>query len=158
LYNVILDLLSTKWSWNTSFTDHSIPCTLRCTMILWHMGPRQSLSEVVGTHVVLACNWIITVFYIQYRYPPPTPTPINVVWTKTYQTQREMGHNIEQGAGGIVVCWNSKVLWHLSQDFWNWLSERQWKAYLITECFRISVLRKSYSISYNIFTELHWHI
>jgi hypothetical protein len=43
-----------------------------------------------------------------------------------------MGHNIEQlGGGGIVVCWNSKVLWHLSQGFWNWLSVRQWKAYLI---------------------------
>ena len=30
--------------------------------MLWHMGPRQSLSEVVGTHVVLDCKWIITVF------------------------------------------------------------------------------------------------
>jgi hypothetical protein len=41
----------------------------------------QSLSEVVGTHVVLACKWIITVFYTQYRSPPPPPppTPINVV-------------------------------------------------------------------------------
>jgi transposase InsO family protein len=39
----------------------------------------QSLSEVVGTHVVLACKWIITVFYTQYRSPPPSPTPINVV-------------------------------------------------------------------------------
>ena len=41
--------------------------------MLWHMGPRQSLSEVVGTHVVSACKWIITVFYTQYRSPPPTP-------------------------------------------------------------------------------------
>jgi hypothetical protein len=39
------------------------PVLLRCTMMLWHMGPRQPLSEVVGTHVVLACKWIITVFY-----------------------------------------------------------------------------------------------
>ena len=44
------------------------------------MGPRQSLSEVVGTHVVLACKWIITVFYT-----------------------REMRHtDIEQGAGGLT--------------------------------------------------------
>jgi hypothetical protein len=61
----------------------------------------QSLSEVVGTHVVLACKWIITVFYTQYRSPPPPPSPINVVETKTHQTRREMGHNIEQGAGGM---------------------------------------------------------
>jgi hypothetical protein len=39
----------------------------------------QSLSEVVGTHVVLACEWIITVFYTQYRSPPPPPSPVNVV-------------------------------------------------------------------------------
>jgi hypothetical protein len=38
---------------------------------------QQSLSEVVGTHAVLACKWIITVFYTQYR--SPTPNPINVV-------------------------------------------------------------------------------
>ena len=46
----------------------------------------QSLSEVVGTHVVLDCKWIITVFYTQYRSPPPPPTPINVAPTKTHQT------------------------------------------------------------------------
>jgi hypothetical protein len=62
----------------------------------------QSLSEVIGTHVVLDCKWIITVFYTQYRSPPPPPTPINVVSTKTHQTWREMGHNIEQGAGGLT--------------------------------------------------------
>jgi hypothetical protein len=73
-------------------------------MMLWHMGPRQSLSEVVGTHVGSACKWIITVFYTQYRSPPPLPTPINVASNKTHQTRREMGHNIEQGAGGFVVC------------------------------------------------------
>jgi hypothetical protein len=55
------------------------PVLLRCTMMLWHIGPRQSLSEVVGTDVVLACKWIITVFYTQYHSPPPPPTPINVV-------------------------------------------------------------------------------
>ena len=38
----------------------------------------QSLSEVVGTHGVLACKWIITVFYTQYRSPPPSPTPITL--------------------------------------------------------------------------------
>ena len=70
-------------------------------MMLWHMGPRQSLSEVVGTHVVLACKWIITVSYTQYRSPPTPPAPINVVQTKTHQTRREMGHNIEQGAGEL---------------------------------------------------------
>jgi hypothetical protein len=73
-------------------------------MVLWHMGPRQSLSEVVGTHVVLDCKWVITVFYTQYRSPPPPPTPINVAPTKTHQTWREMGHNIEQGAGGLTFC------------------------------------------------------
>jgi hypothetical protein len=46
----------------------------------------QSLSEVVGTHVVLDCKWIITVFYTQYRSPPPPPIPINVAPTKTHQT------------------------------------------------------------------------
>jgi hypothetical protein len=46
----------------------------------------QSLSEVVGTHVVLDCKWIITVFYTQYRSAPPPPTPINVAPTKTHQT------------------------------------------------------------------------
>ena len=46
----------------------------------------QSLSEVVGTHVGSACKWIITVFYTQYRSPPPPPTPINVASTKTHQT------------------------------------------------------------------------
>jgi hypothetical protein len=39
----------------------------------------QSLSEVVGTHVVLACKWIITVFYTQNHSPPPPPTSNNVV-------------------------------------------------------------------------------
>jgi hypothetical protein len=46
----------------------------------------QSLSEVIGTHVVLDCKWIITAFYTQYRSPPPPPTPINVAPTKTHQT------------------------------------------------------------------------
>jgi hypothetical protein len=55
-------------------------------MVLWHTGPRQSLSEVVGTHVVLDCKWIITAFYTQYRSPFPPPTPINVAPTKTHQT------------------------------------------------------------------------
>ena len=68
------------------------------------MGHRQSLSEVVGTHVGSACKWIIAVFYTQYRSPPPPPTPINVASTNIHQTGREMGHNIEQGAGGFVVC------------------------------------------------------
>jgi hypothetical protein len=53
-------------------------------MVLWHMGPRQSLSEVVGTHVVLDCKWITTVSYTHYRSPPPTP--INVAPTKTHET------------------------------------------------------------------------
>ena len=46
--------------------------------MLWHMGPRQSLSEVVGTHVVLDCKWIITVFLHTIPLPSPHPTPINV--------------------------------------------------------------------------------
>jgi hypothetical protein len=52
-------------------------------------GPRLSLSEVVETHVVLACKWIITVFYTQYGSPPPPPAPINVVKTKTHQTDEK---------------------------------------------------------------------
>jgi hypothetical protein len=28
---------------------------------------------------------------------------------------------LNRGRGGLTFCWNSKVLWHLSQDFWNWL-------------------------------------
>ena len=39
------------------------------------MGPRQSLSEVVGTHVVLACKWIITVFLRTIPLPSPSPHP-----------------------------------------------------------------------------------
>ena len=35
----------------------------------------QSLSEVVGTHVVLDCKWIITVIYTQYHSPLPSPHP-----------------------------------------------------------------------------------
>jgi hypothetical protein len=31
-------------------------------MVLLYMEPSQSLSEVVGTHVVLDCKWITTVF------------------------------------------------------------------------------------------------
>jgi hypothetical protein len=46
----------------------------------------QSLSEVVGMHVVLDCKWIITVFCTQYPCPPSPPTPINVASTKTHQT------------------------------------------------------------------------
>jgi uncharacterized membrane protein len=34
-----------------SFHFLSYPVLLRYTMMLWHMGPRQSLSKVVGTHV-----------------------------------------------------------------------------------------------------------
>ena len=37
-----------------------------------------------------------------YRSPSHPPTPINVAPTKTHQTRREMGHNIEQGAGGLT--------------------------------------------------------
>jgi hypothetical protein len=35
----------------------------------------QSLSEVVGAHVVLDCKWIITDFYTHYHSPPPPPPP-----------------------------------------------------------------------------------
>jgi predicted transport protein len=112
----------------------------------------QSLSEVVGTHVVLDCKWSITVFYTQYRSPPPPPTPINVAPTKTHQTWRERGHNIKQGAGGLTFYWNSKVLWHLSQDFWNWLSERQWKAYLTSLNYRSSILEYQFRENYIAFS------
>ena len=60
------------------------------------MGPRQSLSEVVGTHVVLDCKWIITVFYTQYRSPPPPPTPINVAGNYIIHTLEHFHLNILQ--------------------------------------------------------------
>jgi hypothetical protein len=99
-YNVILDLLWTKWSWNTSFTDHSIPCTLRCTMILWHMGPRQSLSEVVGTHVVLACKWIITVFLHTIPLPSPSPHPNQCCLNQNISNPTRNGTQHWTGGGG----------------------------------------------------------
>ena len=82
--------------------------------MLWHMGPRQSLSEVVGTHVVLDCKWIITVFYTQYHSPPPTPlhpTPLQSMllqpkhikpdekWDTTLNRGREGLNVIECGSG-----------------------------------------------------------
>jgi hypothetical protein len=75
------------------------PVLLRCTMMLWHMGPRQSLSEVVGTHVVLACKWIITVFYTQHRSPPPPPTPINVASTKNIKPDEKWDTTLNRGRG-----------------------------------------------------------
>ena len=48
-------------------------------MMLWHMGPRQSLSEVVGTHVVLACKWVITVF-THNTAPLPLPPPQSMLF------------------------------------------------------------------------------
>ena len=59
-------------------------------MMLWHMGPRQSLSQVVGTHVVLDCKWIIIQFLTHNTAPLPPPQSMLL----------KPKHIIEQGAGG----------------------------------------------------------
>jgi hypothetical protein len=66
----MLDFLWTKWSWILRFKNILSAVLLWYTMMLWHVGPRQSLPKVVGTHIVLDCKWIITVCYTQY-----TPLP-----------------------------------------------------------------------------------
>jgi hypothetical protein len=124
------------------------------------MGPRQSLSEVVGTHVGSAWKWIVTVFYTQFRSPPPTP--INVASTKTHQTWREMGHNIEQGAGGgggggFVVCWNSKVLWHLSQHFWNWFNIGLMSGFIYFIFMNLCLVHTNTFLEVTYYRHGHWH-
>ena len=90
-------------------------------MMLWQMGPRQSLSQVFGTHVVLDCKWIITVFYTQYRSPPTPhpPTQSMLFKPKHIKPDEKWDTTLNRGrVGGIDVFLNSNVLlWHLSQDY-----------------------------------------
>ena len=68
-------------------------------MVLWHMGPRQSLSEVVGTHVVLDCKWIITVFYTQNSPPPPPPQSM-LLQPKHIKPDGKWDTTLNRGRGG----------------------------------------------------------
>jgi hypothetical protein len=53
--------------------------------------------------------------------PSPSPHPHECCLNQNTSNPTRNGSQHWTGGGGIVVCWNSKVLWHLSQDFWNWL-------------------------------------
>jgi hypothetical protein len=70
-------------------------------MMLWHMGPRQSLSEVIGTHVVSACKWIITVFYTQYRSPPLPPPQSMLLQPKHIKPDEKWDTTLSRGRGGL---------------------------------------------------------
>ena len=63
------------------------------------MGPRQSLSEVVGTHVVLACKWIITVFYAPYRSPLPPPPQSMLFKPKHIKPDEKWDTTLKRGRG-----------------------------------------------------------
>jgi hypothetical protein len=68
-------------------------------MMLWHMGPRQSLSEVVGTHVVLACKWVITVFT---HNTAPLPPPQSMLFKpKHIKPDEEWDTTLKGGGGGL---------------------------------------------------------
>jgi hypothetical protein len=61
------------------------------------MGPRQSLSEVVGTHVVLDCKWITTVFYTQYCSPPPPPPQSMLLQPKHIEPDEKWDTTLNRG-------------------------------------------------------------
>jgi hypothetical protein len=67
----------------------SLPDHGHRTLDLW--VDLQSLSEVVGTHVVLDCKWIITVFYTQYRSPPPPPPQSMLLQPKHIKPDEKWG-------------------------------------------------------------------
>jgi hypothetical protein len=79
------------------------PVLLRYTMVLWHMGPRQSLSEVVGTHVVLDCKWIITVFL--HTIPLPSPSPHPNQCCSNQNTSNMTRNGTQHSTGGEVGDW-----------------------------------------------------
>ena len=77
------------------------PVLLRCTMMLWHMGPRQSLSEVVGTHVGSACKWIITVF-THNTAPLPLPPPQSMLLQpKLIKPDEKWDTTLSRGRGDL---------------------------------------------------------
>ena len=65
------------------------------------MGPRQSLSEVVGTHVVLACKWVITVF-THNTAPLPLPPPQSMLFKpKHIKPDEEWDTTLNRVRGGL---------------------------------------------------------
>ena len=57
------------------------------------MGPRQSLSEVVETHIVLACKWIIA--------PLPLPPPQTMLFKpKHIKPDEKWETTLNRGRGG----------------------------------------------------------
>ena len=60
----------------------------------------QSLPEVVGTHVVLDCKWIITVFYTQYRSPPPPQSML--LQPKHIKPDEKWDTTLNRGRGGLT--------------------------------------------------------
>ena len=65
------------------------------------MGPRQSLSEVVGTHLVLACKWVITVF-THNTAPLPFPPPQSMLFKpKHIKPDEEWDTTLNRGRGEL---------------------------------------------------------
>ena len=64
----------------------------------------ESLSEVVGTHVVSACKWIITVF-THNTAPLPLPPPQSMLLQpKHIKPDEKWDTTLSRGRGGVVVC------------------------------------------------------
>ena len=62
------------------------------------MGPRQSLSEVVGTHVVLDCKWIITDFT---HHTAPLPQSM-LLQLKHIKPDEKWDTTLNRGRGGLT--------------------------------------------------------
>ena len=56
----------------------------------------QSLSKVVGTHLILVCNWIITVCYM---YTIPLPSPRSMLFKAKHIKYDEKWHTTLNGGG-----------------------------------------------------------
>ena len=68
-------------------------------MMLWHMGPRQSLSEVVGTHVGSACKWIVTVF--THNTAPLPPPQSMLLQPKLIKPDEKWDTTLSRGRGDL---------------------------------------------------------
>jgi hypothetical protein len=94
---------------------------------LWHLSQDfwnwfNHFQKLLGQNVVLNCKWMITDFYTQYRPPLPLPPPQSMLLQpKHIKPDEKWGTTLNRGRGGLTFCWNSKVLWYLSEDVWNWL-------------------------------------
>jgi hypothetical protein len=70
----------------------------------------QSLSEVVGTHVVLDCKWIITVFLHTIRIPLPSPSPAlpppqsMLLQPKHIKPDGKWDTTLNRGRGRLTLC------------------------------------------------------